>query len=323
MTTLRDAKPLFGFKRADTTEVCAFGFGVFKQQGKPADGAVDDALLTARSLLKPWQLLAAHVIRDDRHVAVCMASHSGQQTHLEALHALMKELGVKESAFQCPASFPMDRQVMTDMKQRGLAKNALYHPCSGKHLALLWACKQQNWDASSYMQPSHPYHQALQKLLGEFGAKAVAWATDSCGLPTAVLPLRDHLQIWENLATSSRPDVQLLQKLWVENPTLVGGEGRLDSALVTAGRGTILAKEGADGLLMVQSLPEAGEKVQSALIKNASGYDSAFLALALYALLLDNKAALNRPMAKVLEHLSGRLSEWVPRDQTLVRPADI
>lgn len=321
--SLADARPLFGLRRGAINEVVAFGCSAFKVQGHAAASAYLNMPLVARSLLKPWQLLAAHVVRDDKNVAVCMASHSGQQMHLEALGTLMRELKITETQFQCPSSFPMDRQVMADMKQRGIAKNPLYHPCSGKHLALLWACQQQRWDLATYMNPTHPYHQALLKTLAAFGAKSVTWETDSCGLPTAVLPLGEHLQLWENLATSTASDAQTLRKLWVANPELVGGAGRLDSALVEVGAGTIMAKEGADGLLMVQSIPQNREKSQSALIKNASGYDSGFLALALYALLLDNRPALNAPMGKVLEYLAGRLSDWVPCDQTLVRPAEI
>ncbi len=321
--TLAHASPLFGFRRGDVLEVVVHGCSVLKTQDQQPDSNFLAMPLAARSLLKPWQLLATEVIRADRNVAICMASHSGQAQHLTAVQTLMQEVGVKESEFQCPSSFPMDRQVTAEMKQRGLGKNSLCHPCSGKHLALLWACHRNGWDVATYMRRTHPYHQQLEDVLRRYGVKELSWETDSCGLPTAVMPVHEHLRLWEMLASSPAADAKQLRDLWTDNPEMVAGEGRLDCDLVRAGEKAVIAKEGADGLLMMQSLPGDGSALQGVLIKIASGYNPAFAALAAYALLKTKRAMLNPAMLRLLQHLEARLNEWVPRDQIFVNGADI
>jgi L-asparaginase II len=105
--------------------------------------------------------------------------------------------------------------------------------------------------------------------------------------------------------------------LWIENPKIVGGENRLDSELVQVGKGYLLAKEGADGLLMVQTLPKSGERVQGCYIKLNSGYNTAYLGLALWAKLNAEGKRLNSTFQEILAYLHLKREAWTPSDQRL------
>jgi hypothetical protein len=84
-------------------------------------------------------------------------------------------------------------------------------------------------------------------------------------------------------------------------------------------KGKVIAKEGADGLLAVVALPDAGHPAATCLIKLASGYSATYLALALWSL-LSRVQDLPPAFRTVVEYLRSRLERWVPGDQELVLP---
>ena len=83
--------------------------------------------------------------------------------------------------------------------------------------------------------------------------------------------------------------------------------------------GKVLAKEGADGLLVVAAFPTASEAAAVCLIKLASGYSATYLALALWGV-LKRTPELGSSMQLVADYLSSRLETWVPGDQELILP---
>jgi L-asparaginase II len=143
--------------------------------------------------------------------------------------------------------------------------------------------------------------------------------TDSCGLPTLAVSARAHVTLWERLALSDDPKVAHLRHLWTDNIRLVGGYGRLESDLMEVTKGQVIAKEGADGLLVLVSLPASGHQVATCLVKLASGYSTTYLALALWSL-LSRQRELPPAFETVVAYLRSRLERWVPGDQELVLP---
>ena len=78
----------------------------------------------------------------------------------------------------------------------------------------------------------------------------------------------------------------------------------------------LIAKEGADGLLAVQSLAAPDESVAGCFVKISSGYNVAHLGIALWSL-LSVRDDLNAPLVILRDYLRSRLEEWVPKDQKL------
>src|SRR5262249_8981226 len=128
-----------------------------------------------------------------------------------------------------------------------------------------------------------------------------------------------HLNLWERFATGDDPKLCQLRQLWINNIRLVGGYGRLESDLMEVTKGRVIAKEGADGLLMLVALPEHGHPAATCFIKLASGYSPTYLALALWSI-LSRVGDLPPAFQLVVEYLRSRQEKWVPGDQELVLP---
>src|SRR4029077_11258238 len=67
---------------------------------------------------------------------------------------------------------------------------SVYHNCSGKHAAMLAACKSSAWPLETYRDADHPLQRAVIALVGEMVGEISATLTDGCGVPTFVAPLR-------------------------------------------------------------------------------------------------------------------------------------
>jgi len=237
---------------------------------------------------------------------------------MEHLTQLCQIAGAGEDELFCPRHLPLDPAIASVMQNSGIRPTRMHHPCSGKHLVHLAACRAQG-HGLDYWHTDHPLQKRLALIIGkEVGEKPI-WMTDSCGLPTLAITAKAHVNMWERLALGDDAKLQRLKSLWTSNIRLVGGYGRLESDLMEVAKGRLLAKEGADGLLVVSSLPAPGEPAATCLIKLASGYSSTYLALALWSI-LSTATDLTKTFQLVQEYLRSRLEKWVPGDQELALP---
>ena len=322
-TILDAGSPHFVLTRKGVPEVVVHGASYLKVEGGPIQGSDPQIVITARSLLKPWQFLAADILGDEAFWALGLASHSGQPHHLTQLARLSEVAGAGEAELFCPREFPLDQSLAFRMRSEGKTPTRLLHPCSGKHLVALAACRQHGYPTESYWDLDHPLQKKLAAALGKEINEKPIWLTDSCGLPTIAMTARAHIGLWEKLARSDDLKLRQLKHLWLHNVRLVGGHGRLESDLMEVAPGRLIAKEGADGLLALIVLPTLdapfAEPAVTCMIKLSGGYNSHYLALALWSL-LSRMSDLPPVLNMVRDYLRSRLETWVPRDQELALP---
>lgn len=251
--------------------------------------------LWSRSLLKPFQFLVlyptlkqAYPQLTARHFALMLASQSGDSTQLQLLSEMISLTGLTEADLQCPACYPFRQQNSLDLHQ-----SPLNHPCAGKHLAHLLYQKTLALPLENYLSPDQPAYDQLRLLLGFLlGREDFAESVDGCGMPNLALSAVEVAQLYHALVMplsrdllrqapdeltdclSLWADAALLMKTY---PLLVGGQGRLDTELMqfaAEGGLSVIAKEGADGLLAVSVGSNARfQDGLGLLIKIASGYD--------------------------------------------------
>lgn len=317
MNDLIKAQPIFAFTRRDITEVVVHGVVAMKHQGQ---GLVDpdaSTVVVTRSLLKPWQAMATGGFhRSKSFWSMCIASHSGLASHLDNLREMIAETNVSEADLVCPRTLPLDAAISATMRQTGQPASRLHHPCAGKHLLMLAAAKKEDLPVENYWHEDHPVQKRIQALVGREASEKLTWVTDSCGLPVAAMPVRAIMNMYERFALDNSDVAADLKSLWLDHPRLIGGARRLDSDIIEMGSRNLIAKEGADGLLAVQSLPVRGEMVSGCFVKILSGYNTAHLGIALWCL-LSTRNDLNAPMVNLRDYLRSRLEEWVPKDQKL------
>lgn len=317
MSELIDAKPLFAFTRKGITEVVVHGLLALKHQGMPLRSDDSSTVIVTRSLLKPWQALATGGLDQNQSFwAMGFASHSGQAQHLEQLRLLIAHSGAQEASLVCPRTFPLDANEAAVMRGSGLQASRLHHPCAGKHLLMLAAATKEQAPVESYWHEDHPIQKRIQALVGREASEKLTWVTDSCGLPVAAMPVRALMNMYERLALDTSDPVMSLKTLWTGHPKLVGGARRLDTDLCEVGAGRLLAKEGADGLLFIQTLPDGHSNVAGCFVKLSSGHNLAHLGIALWSL-LSSRDDLNAALVDLRSYLRSRLEEWVPKDQVL------
>jgi len=240
----------------------------------PADellASLGDAaqLIFVRSSAKPFQLapFVASGLFDsyglgDEALAIMAASHSGEDRHVRTVQAILRGAGLTQSVLQCGAHAPFDRETARRLARDGEEPTALRHNCSGKHTGMVLFARALGAPIETYWQPDHPVQRAALATISAvtgIAERQIMTATDGCGVVTFGLPLRSLALAFARLADPrSLADEKLAAALsrirdaMMAHPELVGGERRrLDTALMRAEPGRLVAKGGAEGVQAV------------------------------------------------------------------------
>ncbi len=230
-----------------------------------------DTFIYLRSAAKPFQLApfvaSGHFDAYDfptptEALAVMAASHAGEDRHSRSVQALLRAGGLSRDVLACGTHPPFDRETADRLLRDGETPSPLRHNCSGKHAGMALHAKAAGWPVETYWQPDHPIQRlALEavSVLSEVPVDAVARATDGCGVVTFGVPLRGLALAFARLADPSgvgddalRRALERIRDAMMQHPELVAGERRqLDTALMRAAPGRLLAKGGAEGVQAV------------------------------------------------------------------------
>ncbi len=224
-----------------------------------------------RSTAKPFQAIpfvaALHQTgrlsdATDAMLAVACASHVGSPVHQQAVQALLGLGGLQETALGCGVHPPLDKPTRrkvqaarVNAEQHGHAPPAyalLGHNCSGNHAGQLVASVLNRWPLAGYKQTTHPVQQAFAQQVSQvLGANAVQGVgVDGCGIPTVAMGLAELARLYAGMEGYS-PHMPRLLAAITNQPNLFGGSNRVDSAIVAASEGQLIAKVGADGVMAV------------------------------------------------------------------------
>ena len=265
-------EPLVDYRRNGVSETTIHGAVAWAHGGEIVHSFGGNVLCYGRSMMKPFLMKIfadelGGVLNWDQK-AISVASHNGDTEHVAAAQSILEES--EYGLMQTPLDVPLiqfGRQVRRPRRW--------YHTCSGEHAAILRGCKLKGWERVGYTLPSHPmfdeYIEVLRKYLGE-DWNPIKVARDGCGLPTVSNTVGELAQLLSGLAMDQNED--WIWEAMVKKPDLVGGFNRLDSTVIKAGKGKVIAKEGADGLLgMAISHPDYPKGLGVA-IKIAHGWNS-------------------------------------------------
>jgi L-asparaginase II len=271
------------------------------------DGAVHRALgdpetlVNLRSAVKPFGLVALIEAGgvdafdlSDAELAIMAGSHSGEDLHVRTLQAVLRRAGVSQHYLGCGAEgAPLDTLTAARLARDGEKPGSLRHMCSGQHASMLLICRINDWPFEEYWRPDHP----VQRLYSATVARAFStvaelliMSTDACGVPTYAFPLREVARAFAMLAdpaaipsedtrSSLANALRRIRDAMMANPEMVAGSrDRLDTSVMKAAPGRILAKGGAEGLRGFALLPGDGRPGASGLaikIEDGGGFDRA------------------------------------------------
>lgn len=195
-----------------------------------------------RSAAKPFQATASLELAGaraedlpDEEIAVGWASHRGEGRHLDAVAALLERSGTAPDELTTPEAVPQ--------ADPGSPPRRIGHNCSGKHALFALAGHARSVPRQDLLDPTGPLQREVLAVLAEALGPATAVGVDGCGAPAVQVPLWRLAAGFRALWLEDR--WSRVRRAGLAHPALVGGEGRLESALLAAG---VLAKVGAEGV---------------------------------------------------------------------------
>ncbi|HZN42405.1 MAG TPA: asparaginase [Actinomycetota bacterium] len=213
--------------------------------------------LFGRSCEKPVQgAVSFHAMDEpgdlpDDLIAVMCASHNGEPRHVAAVRRLLRRGPVPVSALQNPRD-----------RMRGGTRSRIHDNCSGKHAGMLVASAHRGWDLATYRSRAHPIQRRVSRaMIDATGVARPTFGVDGCGLPVHGVTLRAMATMYARLSAPDRAgrlasSVDRVVRAMTGSPFMVGGTRRLDTDVMTAAAGRVLAKEGAEALVCATSLDQ-------------------------------------------------------------------
>lgn len=223
---------------------------VLEHQGDP------DQIIFARSAMKSLQALpllesgASDAFGlEPRHLALALASHSGEEVHLDTASDGLAKIGLTPDALQCGPQPPFGSNDPNDASR--LANN-----CSGKHVGFLALARHLGADPAAYLDPGEVVQQLVRTAVAEMtGTDDLGDGLDGCSAPTFHMPLRALAAGLARLTTpASLPSLRQgtcrrLTDAAAAHPVLVAGSHeRFCTDLLRATGGRVFGKIGAEGV---------------------------------------------------------------------------
>ncbi|MBK30060.1 MAG: hypothetical protein CMB49_05040 [Euryarchaeota archaeon] len=265
-------EPLVDYRRNGVSETTIHGAVAWAHGDEVIHSFGGNVLCYGRSMMKPFMLKAfADELENETNweqKAISVASHNGDSEHVAAAQSLLSESewGLMLTPLDVPL-IQFGRQVRRPRRW--------YHTCSGEHAALLKGCRLKGWNRAGYTLPHHEvfksYMQTLRGFLGEEW-QPLRIAKDGCGLPTVSNTVNELARTYAGLVRQKNDD--WIWEAMIRHPDLIGGFNRLDSTIIKAGEGKVIAKEGADGLLGMAVEHPDYPKGLGIVVKVAHGWNS-------------------------------------------------
>ncbi len=242
-------------------------FGVFLkfQNGKVVKsfGKDNDYPFFQRSCMKPLQFAAISEVVEafdfsPQEIAVAMASHSGEDFHIETILSILKKIGLDESYLLCPPQEPLNLEAKNSLIKNGQPYRAIHNNCSGKHAAMLAYCVLKGYEVKNYNEVNHPLQKHVLNFVSNLCGVSLLEcqiSRDGCTLPVIATPLKNLAQGFLEVFTNEKFDK--LKQAALLYPYYFGGHGRTDSEIGASSTSkNLIAKVGAGNLCCVVDLVE-------------------------------------------------------------------
>jgi L-asparaginase II len=236
-----------------------------------------DQLTYFRSAAKPFQAIpvvesgAAEAFGfTERDLALSCSSHDSTPDHQRGVARMLEKIGVHEEDLRCGISPIADEQEQARSVLGLVWPSQLQCECSGEHAGMLAACKQLGYPLDTYVERDHPLQRRILEIVAtalDMDEDELILGTDGCSIPTFAASIRRFAFAYATLACPQQSplknDAGLVEAIdrmrdaMVAYPVMIGNEGVLDTEIMQATGGRIVAKLGAEGLLCL-AVPERG-----------------------------------------------------------------
>lgn len=228
-----------------------------------------DLVTFFRSSAKPMQAVplverghADQLGLTDRELAVMCASHNGEPSHVAAAREILARTGAQESDLECGFHFPEDAETADRLRASNASERSpIYNNCSGKHAGMIALAVAEGWPVRGYTDPGHPVQELLVRTVCEICDVDPARAPlgiDGCSASNPALSLLSMARGFATIAaarsdgaTARERALARVRDAMVLHPDMVAGRNRFCTAFMTATRGRMMTKTGAEGVQCV------------------------------------------------------------------------
>ncbi|MEI6896772.1 MAG: asparaginase [Psychromonas sp.] len=247
--------------------VCDYKGNIIEQWGNI------EQTIFPRSAIKP--LLSINLIKSgadesfklsDKEISLSCGSHMGESIHQKSLTNWLNRLGMNEEHLACGVDLPENKVRAHHLLSLGEKKCKIHHNCSGKHTGFLTTALHLGLPLENYQHIDHPLQTSALKILSEMAQISLPKQTigiDGCGFPAPTMPL---LNLAKAMAAFANPillrddlskAIKRIQRAIINEPFYLSGTNTIVSDLNQKTKGRIIAKTGAEGV-MVASIPDKG-----------------------------------------------------------------
>ncbi|MBT3701693.1 MAG: asparaginase [Alphaproteobacteria bacterium] len=232
-----------------------------------------DQLVFPRSAIKPIQALplietgAADAFGySAAEISLACASHHAEDRHVEAVTDILGRIGLTAEALECGPKVSIDEAVKIERLKKGVEPSRLRSDCSGKHTGFLATAMHMGEDPAGYIDRTHPVQQRIFQTISEMcdvDVSTLPEGIDGCSIPALAIPLSALALGMAKLANPGGLGAvreaaadRVVQSIAAE-PFMMAGTGHFCTAINAALKGKVVAKTGAEGMVMV-AVPAKG-----------------------------------------------------------------
>lgn len=213
-----------------------------------------------RSAAKPFQalpLVEEGVVErfglTTEELALCCASHEGEEAHVAGARRILAKAGLDESSFRCGPHLPFSEEAARAILARGGDALPVHNNCSGKHAGMLALAVAMGWDPDGYHRSGHPVQERMRREIARWSgvpSDDIDEAVDGCGVPCFRVPLRAMATSFSRFsAAAARGESPgRIVAAMTDHPFMVGGTGRACTLIMERTGAAAFVKVGAEGV---------------------------------------------------------------------------
>ena len=190
----------------------------------------------------------------EEQLAVSCASHGGEPEHVAIVERMLHDIGLEEGDLACGPHDPLSQRGAKFIRESGNRPSRIHNNCSAKHSAMLALARKKGWPTRGYERRDHNVQRTILheiSLWTDVPCGKIAQAVDGCGVVVFGMTLERMARAYSRFGIAAERGEEFPRRVigaMSQNPFLIGGTDRFDTAVIAETKGRVITKVGAEGV---------------------------------------------------------------------------